>query len=216
MTTPIDIDEIPDQDPLRSSNELKTPPHKVSNPLQSLFPICGTWSRVGAFALDVLIIMSVGFGIIYVLDGYYGVFALYDRWIGLIAMISYFGIWNSKIGNGQTPGKRLLKIQVVDKKGHTISLIQSMVRSFILLSPFFIGHIVYPYQTGLQLYNSLVTMLVITLSPSLILYYFFNKRTRQSLHDFAARSFVIRKVVHDERVEPPATPNKRISIKPDY
>ena len=183
----------------------------ISEPLKPSFPVCGTWRRVGAFVLDFLILMVFGFGIIDALQGYYGDLALYDRWIGLFALISYFGIWNSRIGNGQSPGKRILKIQVVDAKGQTISLGRSLGRSFILLSPFFVGHIIFPYQTGLQLYNSLMTMVVLTLSPGLILFYFFNERTRQSLHDFAMHSFVVRKNFEHEWITPPPTKQKQLN-----
>jgi uncharacterized RDD family membrane protein YckC len=206
----VNVKPSPEKGPCQSLTETGSQGVDIPKLAQS-FPVCGKWQRLGALALDMLLLIALGFTALYALKDFYGELALYDRWIGLITITLYFGIWNSEIGQGQSPGKRILKIQVVNKQGTTLSLVKSLGRSVVLLSPFFYGHVIYPYQTGIQLYNSLVTIYVIAFGPGIILFYFFNERTRQSLHDFAVGSVVVKKNRMNVWVAPPATQESQLN-----
>src|SRR5690348_14117245 len=75
-------------------------------------PIAGFWRRLAAFVVDALIL-----GVPAMLLG----FAMFDwaaslgqagRLIGFVVALLYFGLLNSRLGGGQTLGKRLLGIRV--------------------------------------------------------------------------------------------------------
>jgi uncharacterized RDD family membrane protein YckC len=57
----------------------------------------------------------------------------------LALALPYFAIFNSRICDGQTFGKRWMDVQVVDGGGATISLGKSILRSLALFVPYFIG-----------------------------------------------------------------------------
>lgn len=57
------------------------------------------------------------------------------RPIGLLLIIPYFGLMNSKIGDGQTIGKRLLKIAVRNKSNEPIELGRAITRILIIYLP---------------------------------------------------------------------------------
>lgn len=84
--------------------------------------------------------------------------------IGMVIYVAYFTFFHGR--TGQTPGKKLFRLRVVDAHGLTISYRQAFLRaigSFLSQQVLFIGH-----------YFALVTP------------------RRQAFHDMAARSFVVR------------------------
>jgi uncharacterized RDD family membrane protein YckC len=91
----------------------------------------GLGSRIGAFALDSAILAGA-----LSLVGFVG--ALSPQAIrGLfVATVSFVVIWGYHVffevlWNGQTPGKRIFRIRVVDGRGLPVDLAQSMVRNVV-------------------------------------------------------------------------------------
>ena len=105
-------------------------------------PIANFWRRIFALLLDYLIIGFAGF--ILSLPFAFLLFKIgpYGRLIGLFIILPYFGIMNSKICNGQTLGKRMLKIAVRNKNNRNISLQLSFARIAILLIPNIFANII--------------------------------------------------------------------------
>lgn len=103
--------------------------------------IAGFWRRIAAFLLDALILFLIG-KVIGVL--FYSVLVHIDgpaRLIGFAVALAYFGIFNSHIGEGQTPGNRLLGICVVDAQGEPLSLPRALARCAVLGAPFFLNRL---------------------------------------------------------------------------
>lgn len=153
--------------------------------------IANFWRRIGALFIDTLILGLVGFLLGLVLESAFVQIGGWGRLIGFVIALVYFGVMNSKLFDGQTIGKRLLNLRVVDSENQTISLVRSILRYIVLAIPFSLN--------GAQLSNeAMLSFLMYPLSLiifggllSIIYLYIFNRVTRQSLHDLAVGTFVV-------------------------
>ena len=145
--------------------------------------------RFFAFLIDAFIIALIGkllgilFSDIFVQLGDYG------KIIGFAIVLLYFGIGNSKLLKGQTLGKKLLKIRVVNKASETISISKSFLRAL----PF----AVFILLNGTQIPETLIALSIIFITivfsiPIIEIYFFIaNRHTLQSLHDLWSGTFVV-------------------------
>jgi len=157
-------------------------------------------NRVGAYLLDGIILGIVGSIIGFSFENYFVSIGNNGLFVGLAIALLYFTISNSKLLNGQTIGKRILKIQVVDKEGNTLQIDKSFYRALILCVPYFTINLHIPgIVEGSALYM-IKSMIIFTLLLGIIIMYCFNKGTRQSIHDILVGSYVASVV----RTETPA------------
>jgi uncharacterized RDD family membrane protein YckC len=102
-------------------------------------PIAGFWRRLDAFAVDCLVLavpaMFLGLALFDLAESLGGA----GRLIGVIAALLYFGLMNSRLGRGQTLGKRLLGLRVVDRSGGLLSPARSIVRFIVFSAPYFLS-----------------------------------------------------------------------------
>lgn len=149
------------------------------------------WKRLLAFFVDSLILGFFGgfLGSLFA-EQFYG-FGYWGRLIGFTIWVLYFGLFNSEIFKGQTLGKKLLKIKVVNQKGEYLSPNRSFLRAVIFFIPGIFNGIEFP----LYLINSFafyLSSVIFAMVGGCIAYLFlFNLPTRQSLHDLAVHSYVI-------------------------
>ncbi|OPY76998.1 MAG: RDD family protein [Syntrophorhabdus sp. PtaU1.Bin058] len=154
--------------------------------------ISGFWRRILAFVIDGIFMGLVGFAV--------GIFFFdplahlggWGRLLGFCAALVYYGVLNSSIGNGQTIGKRIVKIEVVNGNGEHISLGRSSLRYSILAVPFFLNAAMIPPALLTGPLGYLLGLLIFGLGGAIIYLYIFNRRTRQSLHDMVCDTFVVR------------------------
>jgi len=145
--------------------------------------ICGFWRRIGALLIDWIIL-----GVPLEVFGwsYFDKLSRIGDWaaaVGIVVAVLYFGVLGSSIGNGQTIGMRVCGIKVVDANGWPINLVRSLLRYAVLWIPLALNGAAMPS----------VPSAIIDVALFLIVYlYIFNRRTRQSLHDLATGSFVIK------------------------
>jgi uncharacterized RDD family membrane protein YckC len=119
------------------------------------------------------------------------------RLIGVVVTLLYFGLMNSRLGGGQTLGKRMLGIRVVDKSGRLLSPGRSTVRFVVFAAPYFLDGLWFDVDPttmgpGQCLLFLLLTFVVFGGGGAIIYLFVFNSHTRQSLHDLVVGSFVIR------------------------
>lgn len=151
--------------------------------------ICGFWRRLCAFFIDssVLAIPAITLGYIF-----FDFFVSIGSWGllgGFTVALVYFACLNSSIGNGQTLGKRLMKIQVVTKEGQTIPFHTALIRFVVLGVPYFLNGTILPIDSqSLALLFSVTTFFGFV---AIIYLYIFNRKTRQSLHDLVAKTYVV-------------------------
>ncbi|WP_083481602.1 RDD family protein [Agarivorans gilvus] len=95
----------------------------------------------------------------------------------MLALI-YFGIMNSTLCNGQTIGKKILRLRVVDGDNNSISLSKSFVRYLILGSPVFLNGVRFSNDTSLAFWLYPLSLIVFGGLLSIIYLYIFNRASR--------------------------------------
>lgn len=173
-------------------------------PGEATLEIAGVWRRLAAFVLDTLILAVLGLGIGWLFLEQVMAFGQWGRFVGFAIALVYFGLMNSRLLDGQTPGKMGMGLRVVDTAGEPIGVGRAFLRYSILGLPFYLNGIVLPSVFG-TLPVAMVVSVVIFGGLFAICYLFlFNRRTRQSLHDLAVGTVVVGD--HPERGHPTVLP----------
>jgi uncharacterized RDD family membrane protein YckC len=151
----------------------------------------GIWRRLGAFMID-----GVLLGVVGILAGvvFYEDFVRLGGWgrlIGLALVLAYFGLLNSRLGGGQTLGKRLLKIRVVGADGSPLPLPKALLRTVVLAIPWFLNGAPFPADLLASPLIYVLSLAIFGLGGAILYLLFFNRGTRQSLHDLLVGSFVV-------------------------
>jgi uncharacterized RDD family membrane protein YckC len=155
--------------------------------------ISGFWRRLFAFIIDGIILGIFGLIIGTIYFDYFAELGGWGRLFGFVIALIYFGLLNSSLSNGQTIGKRFLKIKVVDKDVTPISPIRASIRFLILGTPYFLnGALIQPDILMNPFVALLIGLVVFFVGGGIIYLYIFNRNTRQSLHDLAVGTYVIR------------------------
>ena len=150
-------------------------------------------SRIIALIIDLFVI---GFVLSFVLltlfretfiaIGNYGVL------IGFFITLIYFTFSNSNLFRGQSIGKRIMSIWVVNARGYYLNLPEAFFRALILASAIILLDIVY---AGLPLNKVSVGIVDFVGNALMLVMIFFlmaNRESRQSLHDLVTGSYVIK------------------------
>ena len=99
----------------------------------------GFFQRLLALVIDGFLLGLFGQALGIVIPGLLSRAGAWGWTIGFTIVVSYFGVLNSRIGGGQSLGKRVAKIRVVGSDGNPISLGRSALRAFVLSAPFFLS-----------------------------------------------------------------------------
>lgn len=153
--------------------------------------IASFWRRIAAFLVDITILGTSGFCLGFMFQDFFVQIGNWGNLIGFSIALLYYSILNSSLGHGQTLGKKLFKIKVVDSNNNTITVIRSCSRYLVLYIPV--------YLNGVQPSGNITPMLLEYLYPLIIFgglfstyyLYLFNRTTRQSLHDLAVGTYVV-------------------------
>jgi uncharacterized RDD family membrane protein YckC len=166
-------------DPLSADGTL--PPNRAIGAL---------WRRVAAFAVDGVALGLVGLAMSL---PFFETFSRIGAWgplVGFCLALPYFAILNSGIGNGQTLGKRVVHIQVVDQYGNTISFWRSVARYAVFAIPYFLSEMSLPVTRTPWAVSILISVIVLGIGGPTLYLVVFNRHTRQGIHDLAAGSYV--------------------------
>jgi hypothetical protein len=98
---------------------------------------------------------------------------------------------NSSIAGGQTIGKKVLKIRVVDSNNSPINLGKSILRYCILAIPFSLNGAQFSNEAMLSFLMYPLSLIIFGGLFSILYLYIFNRITRQSLHDLAVGTYVV-------------------------
>jgi uncharacterized RDD family membrane protein YckC len=153
--------------------------------------IAGFWQRFFGFWIDGILLGLVGCGLGFFFFDYFANLGALGRIIGFVIALLYFVPLNSRIGSGRTIGKFLVRTRVVGRDGKPVGLGRSFIRYLVLAIPFLLNGAPLPpsiYQGPLL---PVLSVVVFGLGGSIIYLLIFNARTRQSLHDLIAGTYVV-------------------------
>ncbi|MFO7607562.1 MAG: RDD family protein [Desulfurivibrionaceae bacterium] len=166
------------------------------------YEISGFWRRVGAFFIDAIILGVFGLLLGLFFSQQFVELGGWGRAFGFPIAAIYFVILNSRIGGGQTIGKRALKIKVVDETGELLDLPKSTLRYSIIGIPYFLNGAIIPESILYPFGFYLLSLLVFGFGISIGYLFIFNRNTRQSLHDIIAGTYVVRKNIESAETKP--------------
>lgn len=154
--------------------------------------IAGFWGRIGAFVLDLLLLGALGWGLGLFFADDFARMGGWGRVIGFAIASIYFGVMNSRLGVGQTLGKRALNLRVSSTDGALLSPSRSFARTAVLNIPFFLNGAPFNADVLLSWLVYPLSLAVLGLGLSIVYLYVFNRKTRQSLHDLIVGSTVVK------------------------
>lgn len=168
------------------------------------------WRRIFAHFIDSLVVLNIVLFLLLVAGsalwykaGIYGII------VSLLLYTCYYGIMNSRVCNGQTIGKKVFGIKVVDAEGDLLPLDKSLIRSMTYTLCGSVGIcLCYAASTVIPDYVSFNTDFIytctifITLTMAMYGTFLFNIKTRQTFHDFAAGSYVVLKTNYNRLYNP--------------
>jgi len=157
----------------------------------TLLPPAGLVKRVGAFAIDAIILGIIGVVIGFIFGGPLSSLGPYARLIGAAIALAYYSYYNSRLGNGQTPGKKVLNLVVVNKNGQTISLPRAFLRSVFLVIIFLFSGWNLPILSQVTWLEILKAIIVYGLGGAVAYLLLFNRPARQGVHDLVAGTYVV-------------------------
>lgn len=159
-------------------------------PVFTIPPISGFWRRFLAWLIDVLILGVIGQIIGVAFSSFLFSIGPYGRPIGLLFTIPYFGIMNSKIGGGQTFGKRIMKIAVRNKDNEPIELWRSVIRISLLALPSLFNQWSIPvFQNPIVVW--FLSLIIFGLGGAIFYTMVFNRKARQGIHDLILGTYVV-------------------------
>ena len=158
-------------------------------------PFAGLRRRAAAFLVDGVILGLIGYVLGLALFDTFVRLGPWGRAVGFGVALAYFVPQESR--GGQSPGKRLLRLRVVDAQGRALGPARGTLRFAILGVPYFLNGAALP--TKVATFAGGVPVAVMVMGGLLALAYLlvFNRRTRQSLHDLAVGAFVVRADARD-------------------
>jgi tetratricopeptide (TPR) repeat protein len=149
------------------------------------------WQRMAADLIDLSLLFGVFFLLGLLSPDYFFSIGPGGRIFAFGISVGYFGLLGSRHGGGQTIGKRVLKITVVDAQGKPVLKRRSFTRAIILFVILTINGWAFPplntTTVGLLAQGTLTIGGLLALAYS----YLFNLETRQGLHDLITDTYVV-------------------------
>lgn len=168
----------------------KNEPIAEESSLFSCPPIAGFWRRFFAWVVDSFILGTIGQLLGLIFSSYLFSIGPYGRPIGLLFVLPYFGIGNSKICGGQTLGKRWMKIAVRNKDNEPISIWRSLIRIIILYFPVLVNGWAIPLFQNAVI-SWILSVILFGFGGAILYTMVFNKKSRQGFHDMILGTYVV-------------------------
>lgn len=167
----------------------------------SQYSIARFWNRIAAFLIDFILLSITGLTLGLFFHDYFALLGRNGIFIGLLISLIYFSVGNSVKMKGQTLGKYLSNIKVVDSNDNLLSVGKSFLRSSILIFPYFLTNYPIPGISEDSLIGIIKNLLFFTVLFGVVFFYLFNKPDRQSLHDIILKTYVVKNHKETEEIE---------------
>lgn len=152
--------------------------------------VSGVWRRLGALTIDGLVLGAIGLALGLVFYRELIELGQLGRLVGLAIAVPYFSLLNSRIGSGQTVGKRVLGIRVVGATGEPVGPGPAMLRTSVLVLPWALNGLYIPADGSMWIQSGL-SFAVFGVGGSIIYLLIANRQSRQCLHDLVAHTWVV-------------------------
>lgn len=167
--------------------------------------VAPVWRRCSAYIADSILLGFVGVGIAEALSRQLSQLSPWGVFVGFFVSALYFALFDSRIGNGQTLGKRLFKVRVLDVHGKLISFGKALARSMIFAIPIVGNELRLPAARTPWAVSAFIFVVVLWVGGSTIYLITVERLNRQGLHDLAIGSYVVH-ADHEGDVEAKAVP----------
>ncbi len=152
-------------------------------------PIAALWRRFVAYMVDIIILaLPTLVGGLLFFDAASSL-GEWGRLVAVALIVAYFAYFDSRLGGGQSIGKRLLHIKVTHRNGSFLSPLAAGFRALILAIPLELNGFSLPLGASPLMYF-LVSFLLFGLLFSISYLFVFN-RSRRSLHDLFTGAVVV-------------------------
>lgn len=102
-------------------------------------PLASRWARLGAAIIDTIIMLIIVMPLMYFTGGFEGVMDgrqpsfIYSLVMGLVGIVIFFVInYRFLVANGQTIGKKVLEIKIVDLEGNVPPFQPQMLKRYAI------------------------------------------------------------------------------------
>lgn len=170
------------------------------------------WRRLVALFIDMIMLAVLGAFIGVLVGHLFWDKELLGRFIGLVISGGYFTYFNSAAQGGQTFGKRLLKIKVVNHLGHYISIKQSLLRYSVIAPPLIFNHLVLPMNAWSIALLGVIGGTLFGVSLANLYLFIFNRKTKQLIHDIIGKTIVLQNDSADGTYETTGRTNFGVSL----
>lgn len=161
-----------------------------AEPLGSGRAVGSLWRRIVAAIVDAVIVGAAGSLIAIPFFDAFSRLGIWGPVLGFCMAVPYFAILNSRIGNGQTLGKKWMHLQVVDAQGNPISFGKSLLRYGILAGAYTCDKLPLPVTLTPSFVFTLISTMVALVTGATIYLILFDRPRRQGVHDLAVGSYV--------------------------
>ncbi|MFP4321601.1 MAG: RDD family protein [Anaerolineales bacterium] len=156
----------------------------------NVFAIASAWNRFAADAIDFLLLFAAYVALGAALGPLFYALGPYGRLVSFAILVGYFTFFTSRHGDGRTPGKRVMKLRVVDAKGQPLSVPAALRRSvtigaILMLLDWNLPGLVTEPWLGIIMNGVLLAGVLGTMYG-----YAFDDDTRQAPHDLFVGSYV--------------------------
>lgn len=162
------------------------------------------WRRLIAFLIDMLVLGALGLVLAFFFQQRLIALGAWGRAVGFVVALAYFGMTESRWGNGRSLGKLVMRLRVVTRTGALLSIPAAFCRSAIFCLAYFLNGANWKVTPGQEWIATVQSLLIGALIVSVFYLLLFNRRTRQSLHDLAVGAFVVN--AGPDGFVPPPTP----------
>ncbi|QWV94286.1 RDD family protein [Geomonas oryzisoli] len=181
--------------------------------------VVGFWRRFFADFLDAMVLAIPGYGVGYLFRYSFSEMGLRAVWIGVVCSLLYYGLLHTRLGGGQTPGKRLLGIQVLRRDGQYLdfgrSFLRYLVVSFIFYNGLYGSLLNHLPPSAMMAVGSVYILVIIWAFFACFLMIPFHPLKR-GLHDLAADSVVVYKDCFDsdelDRLDDPSKARRALAV----
>ena len=137
-------------------------------------------------------LLIIAYSLSWLFQHYFVSLGLMGELVGFGIGLVYFGYFNSHLASGQTIGKRILRIRVVDSEYATLSVSKSLVRFCVFVIPLFINTYWFMHLDFGTWSYAVVTFLILGIFLSTLYLCLFNWGTKQVFHDLLVGTYVVK------------------------